>query len=356
MASSTRLLTLQPARFFSAGARDPAAGAWIHSDTLMAALCSTAMETGVLAEVFQDGAPPFLVSSVFIEIGGVRLYPRPLGPPPGPLPEGPENSPERQDFLRAWKSTAWISEGRLEALCEGRRVRYQPAEAPVWCLESERATVDPLPRTFLQAGNRVDRLGGGADLLKLSLIALPEGARLFFLTRLADESMRPDFDELVTLLGQAGLGGRRSSGKGQFELAWSRPAPGFLEVEGERGQAFPEERSEGPSRRGSGRWVLLSLYLPSRAEVERGVIEGAAAETLWRVGWIHSNGGPQACRKRPVRMLKEGTLLSGLPGDISGEVRNVAPPSFTRHPVWRDGRAFLVHCPGAAAPAAKEEP
>jgi hypothetical protein len=66
--------------------------------------------------------------------------------------------------------------------------------------------------------------------------------------------------------------------------------------------------------------------------------------TELRAGWIHS-GGPTSMRKRPVRMLVEGTVLpagGAVKGGIAGEVRDVRPGGFEGHPVWRDGRALAI--------------
>jgi hypothetical protein len=46
-------------------------------------------------------------------------------------------------------------------------------------------------------------------------------------------------------------------------------------------------------------------------------------------------------------MLVEGSVLAAA-GSLSGEVRDVRPEGFDRHPVWRDGRAFAIAYQGAS--------
>jgi CRISPR type III-A-associated RAMP protein Csm4 len=165
-----------------------------------------------------------------------------------------------------------------------------------------------------------------------SRLALPPGGRLFFLARLADPQLLAPLKELVARLGEAGRGGARSSGWGQFVLTGAHPAPSFL------GPPAPVAEDGGPL-------LLLSLYLPTREEAERGALDGMSGDSVVRGGWIHSSG-PTSFRKRAVRCLVEGTVLPRPRGGAAGEVRDVRPAGFDRHPVWLEGRAFAIRYGG----------
>jgi CRISPR Csm4 C-terminal domain len=284
------------------GERRP--GVAVHSDTLRAALLLVSEETGVLRGGFPEGRPAFSVSSVFEEAEGVRLYPRPR-PAPAPFASSDAAGPSGP-----WERIAWLTEDRLESLAEGRRVRLEPddvIDGRAWGMPSERSLRLPNVRS------------GGRG-------------RLFFLARTEDPALLAPLRELVARLGEAGLGRDRSRGAGQFQVAGVHAAPAFL----------GEGAAEGPPAAA----LLLSLYLPSRADVEAGVLDGAAVETLSRGGWIHS-GGPTEHRKRPVRMLAEGGVLPRSARGARGDVVDVRPEGFDRHPVWRDGRPFLIpYAPG----------
>jgi CRISPR type III-A-associated RAMP protein Csm4 len=165
---------------------------------------------------------------------------------------------------------------------------------------------------------------------------LPTGGRLFFAARLDDPALLAPLRELLARLGEAGLGGRRSTGAGAFTVDGSHAAPGFLAGDGDGGEgAAPRAR------------LLLSLYLPTRDEVARGALGGMGGDAVLRGGWIGS-GGPTGLRKRPVRMLVEGTVLAAAAGKVDGEARDVRPEGFAAHPVWRDGRALAISYGGGS--------
>jgi CRISPR type III-A-associated RAMP protein Csm4 len=332
--SSTYLFSLKAERRIAAGS----ASVVIHSDTLAAALRCVSEETGILREVFADpehapehaatARPPLRVSSVFPQAGGVRLYPRPLAVPRRLAADGETG---RTSLERSWERLEQVSEDRLESLAGGRRVRFEPedlVEDRVWAMPSERSLAG-LPRPEPVRGVAVDRAAGAVSRFTRPRLALPPGVNLFFLARFEDPHLLGHFKELVARLGEAGLGAGRAAGAGHFDLAGAHPAPAFLAREG------------GPDGGEGAGALLLSLYLPAREEVARGDLAGASAALLKRGGWIHS-GGPTGLKKRSVRMLVEGTVIARPAGRIEGEVRDVTPPGFDRHRVWRDGRAFTI--------------
>jgi CRISPR type III-A-associated RAMP protein Csm4 len=331
----TYVLTIEPS-----GAGIPPEGA--RSDTLHAALRSVAAETGALADAFAGPAPPFRVSSLFPEVEGVRLYPRPRAEPAAFASLDPFVV---EPFRRIWSGFQHVTEARLESLAEGRRVRFEPEDiigGRAWGMPSERG-LGGLPRSVRTPGAMVDRAGGGVDRFDRRRTIFPSGGRFFFIARLDQTSFLAPFRDLVARLGDAGLGGRRSTGGGRFSLAGATPAPLFL-WEGDSSRAGSEEGAK--DRRPPAR-LLLSLYLPSREEVAGGVLDGMAGETVLRGGWIGS-GGATSFRKRPVRMIAEGTVLPGARTPLAGECRDVRPEGFDRHPVWRDGRPLDIPYGGAA--------
>ncbi len=337
--SAAFVFTLEPARFFSS--RGSSGAAVIHSDTLMAALRCASEESGAAGEILAREPPPFVVSSVFPEVSGVRLYPRPLGLP---APLRAETAAEAERTLDAWRRVEWVSEARLESIAEGRRIRFDAddvAEGRVWGMPSERG-LEGLPRRVRRAGIAAGAGGsgpeGGVVRFEREEIALGPTTRLFFLARIEEPSALAPLRDLVERLGESGLGGGRSRGAGRFRLASAHAAPGFLGVERAAVERTGDAKSDGAA-------LLLSLYLPSCEEVEAGVLEGAALDLVVRGGWIHS-GGPTALRKRSVRMLQEGSVTAAAAPWPRGEVRDVRPADFDRHPVWRDGRAFAIRYRG----------
>ncbi|MGI6460889.1 MAG: type III-A CRISPR-associated RAMP protein Csm4 [Candidatus Hydrogenedentales bacterium] len=302
--------------------RAPKTGALVHSDTLHAALVSVAAMHG---SPLLKRAETLRVSSLYPSWGGVCFLPKPFLRPPGE--EGASNPLER----KRWKTIRLVSEGMLTAWLAGALEESQLAsEAPAGCalLQDELPTGAPVPRALMaeeiSAAVAVDRHGAGTmpfDRRGLR-VNTGEGCGAYFLAELEDAESGP-FRALADHLGEQGLGGERSVGYGRFEVASCEPVGGTLFATHGAADAF----------------LTLSLYLPTEEEVAAGALEAPAAyDCTVRGGWIHSAGGTTQ-RKRSLRMCVEGGVFKKISGR-HGDVRNTAPASFTRHPVYRSGLAF----------------
>ena len=135
-----------------------------------------------------------------------------------------------------------------------------------------------------------------------------------------------DLKAAIMLLGEEGIGGDRTVGKGQFE-------PTFTEY---KGSLF--------NTNASSYFVTLSMYLPSKSEIQKGLLQGenVSYDIEKRGGWIYSDFA-KSQRKRTVRMFQEGSVFKNTGREFYGKVVNVAPESFKRHPVFRNGLAFRIN-------------
>jgi CRISPR type III-A-associated RAMP protein Csm4 len=88
-------------------------------------------------------------------------------------------------------------------------------------------------------------------------------------------------------------------------------------------------------------YLLLSLYHPTETEIQQQALAEARYRLLTRRGWIFSIADTGQ-RRRAVRMLAEGSLLSG---PVIGNIVDVTPPAYRQiHSVYRSGLALTVHC------------
>jgi CRISPR type III-A-associated RAMP protein Csm4 len=180
----------------------------------------------------------------------------------------------------------------------------------------------------LAARVAVDRITATAALYFCGRVYYEEGCGLYLLVRYIDETYRSPLEKALLYLGEAGIGGQRNQGHGQFEL---QPSPNG---EGYRWKKdFPA-----PVDAGVNSQLLLSLYHPTRKEVSAGVLNHAQYELLLRRGWIGSPDG-SGVRRRGIRMLAEGAVFPDL--DITGDIQDLKPKGFP-HPVYRSGIAFTV--------------
>jgi CRISPR-associated protein Csm4 len=120
----------------------------------------------------------------------------------------------------------------------------------------------------------------------------------------------------VRLMADEGLGGKRSQGMGALGKV-------------------KEEEWDDEFFSGKGQYYMsLSSIYPGPDEVDK----LAYYEMAERSGYIYSQRG-RSLRKKRVRLLKEGSILSG---KISGKVIDISPEDFKEHKVYLNGKAFLI--------------
>jgi CRISPR-associated protein Csm4 len=298
-----------------------------HSDTLFGALCFGWVEahgSGALEELlgqFLTGKPPFVISSAFPRLGQIRLFPRPLLP----LPVGEGAAEELKDVR-------WVSEGLFRRWLAGENltaeVGPETVRGEVWVSGAEAARL-PQARgearwtAVLRPRVALHRVSSASNLYYVGGVYFAPGCGLFCLVLAEDGAAYGRVRAALEALGELGLGGERSLGFGRFAVE----------------DAGPWEVPDG-----QGRFVTLSLYHPTAAEVDAGVLGPEAAYRLAvRSGWVASAAWPGR-RRKWVRMLTEGSVLAGRGAGFYGDLADVTPDDRPpgAHPVYRYGYAFPV--------------
>lgn len=167
----------------------------------------------------------------------------------------------------------------------------------------------------------LDSIGSNSNVYYFNQLRFFPGSGLYCLVRCTDE-LWPLLQGCWRVLGDEGLGGDRSSGKGSFQVEF----PGEME--------FPEITQPGAT-------VLLGLYYPTAEESTN--LESSYS-LVQRAGYIYSPDEYNQ-RRQTVRMLAEGSVIYE-PPTLTGQMVDVTPPGFAAHRVWRDGRAFTVSAAG----------
>jgi CRISPR type III-A-associated RAMP protein Csm4 len=132
---------------------------------------------------------------------------------------------------------------------------------------------------------------------------------------------------VLAVLGEEGLGGKRSNGNGQFSL---EPA------------TLPDLRASE-----SAYVVVLSRTAPTQAQMAL-LRQPHAAYNLVLVGGFSGTPGDPPLVRRQVRMLVEGSVV-GAPaaGTLLGHLVDVTPEatSWLEHKIWRNGLGFTLPAP-----------
>lgn len=318
----------------------------LHSDTLFAALVSAWRMLGAqagqddlslpLLAPFVERRPPLRISSALPFAGPVQLLPRPL------LPLGVE---------KALKEVRYVSARALALIAQGARLTRERAErelvqgGQVWVLpeerdqiaelllagergEERRATLaalwarEPARMRLWWAGDElvprvsVDRRGAAANLFHTGRLRFAHGCGLAFWAAIDDEGYLAQLEAGLDFLQDEGLGGKRSSGHGQFD--W-------------RAADEPLPADEAPNR-----YLTLSLYTPHPEEYS--LLQSAWYRRILRRGWVFSPEG-RNLRRRGVWMLREGSVLAA---DPLGVMEDVQPEIGFAHPIWRYGYALTL--------------
>ena len=313
----------------------------ISSDSLFAALVARLAESVSADELesflapFQAGDPPFVLTSAFPFAGPVRFYPAPKGMPAGQ--EKGNGIPTKE-----LKRVQYISEGLFREILAGTTLPtlYPTAEK----LQGNQILISAAEKTSLPgtlhtpdgkvwAFERRPRVALGrpvqtANIFFTGRVVYEKGCGLWFGVRWLGEhtSLRQLFNALLQELGDAGLGGERSSGFGACQIQpWD-----MIEL------------PEGSNKR----WVSLSRYLPREDETQA-FYDPQAAYSLDHVGGWLDSPVKRGQRRRAVNLISPGSILGPVERTTPGQMVDVRPrypadPDPLGHGVYRSGIAISV--------------
>lgn len=285
-----------------------------HSDTLWSALCNALVRLyGDMAYfegfVSDPPIPPFLMSSAFPWCGDAYYFAKPLSPPN--VEDGLDLSLHKalkksrlisKDIFEAWINAQVLSRDDLELIKSGtRKLNYSVSD------------------------NVAARVALGHTAFTSSLYYVGEthfkaDSGLFFLVDFKESFCRDILLSCLRLLGEEGLGGRRSKGYGQFEFEES-----VLSI------SVPDSPD---------RYVTLSLLLPDALVLNALTEPDSFYGIAERKGWSLYPTMEQT-RWKPVFTLQEGSVLPGRCHPV-GKIVNVAPDEWNDKPIYRNGLAFAV--------------
>jgi CRISPR-associated protein Csm4 len=324
------------------------------SDALFAALVAQAAllegldpagtQPPAFVQPFLEDAPPLLHSSLFPRIATLPLLPRPA------LGLRFEDDALHQTLGKRLKRLRYLSPALFRAVCEGAPLGAAPllvqdgqvwltidearALPAPWCTlagESDaqyraRLAAQPVWRIEPVPHVTVDRTSGASAFYEVGRVIFAPGCGLALLVACApgsDDAMR-QFELLLGLLGESGIGGKRSVGYGAFRVAHGPPFN--YTAAGERA-------------------VLLSRFLPRRDEIALLQAPGSAYQLSNVGGWLLGPSGESRPRQ-VITVLAEGSVLDTQGRTLRGQIADVRPMSehgpLTPHPVYRSGLALTL--------------
>ncbi|WP_157209589.1 type III-A CRISPR-associated RAMP protein Csm4 [Methanotorris igneus] len=279
----------------------------VHSDTIFGAIINALIYLNVDIEPFVGAFEEnrFSISSAFPFRGEKLFFPKPFHIN-SYINKKIDKDPNLEGYLKLkkFKKKKFFDKENFEKMINGKipdldEINYE---------EKYGYKVADIPKIVL------DRITVNSHLYHISQVFFEDNAGLYFLFQGDDEIFKNYIKPAIRLLGDEGIGGKRTWGLGKFK-------PKFEDI------ALKTQESD--------LFVTLSLTIPKNKNVLH----------LWdfikRGDWIFTrNGKPR--RKPTIMMVKEGSILNKDPGEIidldnygnfSGEIG---------HKVLVNAKSFLI--------------
>ncbi len=326
--------------------------AYMPSDTLFAAMVATwawvaPQRLEETLALFNQGAPPFLLSSAFPYAGPVRLY-------PAPTLDAPLPANIRTDLGKKLKRLSHVSEQILQRWLRGDDLAGEVKETVitngkqltisnliqgerVWVSSQERQAIakalgkpDDEPealrlwREEITPHVVVGRVDNRPNLFHTGRVYFARQCGLWFGARYANPSWQGDVAQALHLMADSGMGGLRSAGHGAF--CWT--------------SSQVDDALPAPQAGGYG--LLLSRTAPTAGQMTALLAEHANYRLATVGGWC-GNDGEEPRKRRRVRLVAEGSVV-GWPDGPLGHLVNVNPNGGDglSHPVYRSGYGLAV--------------
>lgn len=267
------------------------------ADTLFSALYIEALKHGEdMADwLYQKACSgETLFSDAFPYIGETYYLPKPL--------RRVETSDAQGDsgIKKAFKSLTHIPMDEMEKYMRGDL-------DPI----SEKKKLGNLGKRYLKTSGAIH---GKAETepYHVGVYYFNSGCGLYFIVKLADEQDEDRIYELLDSLSFSGIGGKRASGLGRFEIN------GMRELD-------PQD-----FERAGKCYMSLSISLPRESEMEAALCH-AQYQVQKRSGFVASfEYAPEFRKKRDIFLLSAGSCFEG---NFQGDIYDVSDGG--RHPVYR---------------------
>ena len=301
-----------------------------YSDTLFSAWVSsyarlfgkTAVEELFKLFIDQPKQPPFRLSSTFIYHGETYYLSRPIehpnGYPKDDLAFAKEykklNYLPLQVWQRWYQGDGFTNADQAELELKVKQSKTGGALEQAHTFDYSKAYGSQrIPKVSL------DRTTRASNFYHVGFVQFQPDAGLYFLIHFptADPALETQLASALSLLGEDGIGGEKSSGAGRFTATWQLLDPVWQAV-----IAFSQPNA----------YSLISLLWEHPFAPES--LQGASYALRERSGWIASPVSGQQARRQAVQMFMEGSVF---PQAISGMLANVTPGTFKAHPIYRSG-------------------
>jgi CRISPR-associated protein Csm4 len=341
-----RLQMRAPLHVGEQGIGSEATLAHLPNDSLFSALVVNwrtlpELEPWLPALIDPVGPPPLLLTSAFPYAGEIRLLPKPA------LPFSPLQSGQG---MKEVKKARWVSMALFEqmvagvdqaALADLWKNAELVQEGAVWLTQADAEAAPPhlqrnatgerlIWRSDVVPRVTLDRRTNASQIYHIGRTYFADKCGLWFAAR--GEAIWLDrLEQVLEVMADAGVGGLRSIGNGQFALQKEGAAPAWLSA------------PTGSAINHGSYVVLLSRTAPSQAEMAL-LRANLANYQLTLVGGFSGTPGMNPLVRRQVRLLVEGSVIGAPTGETMGHLVKVTPEStpWLEHEIYRCGYGFAI--------------
>jgi len=180
----------------------------------------------------------------------------------------------------------------------------------------------------------VSRTGDDSNPYFVGAFIFREQAGLYFIAKIDDEKIKNEMETIITSLQYSGIGGKRSSGYGKFELAEDSIEldPDNYATEDDRKLATMFYSKEGDY------YMTLSVLSPQKGEINKDLLEGAFYTLIPRNGFVDSpHYSDRPLKRKSLVMFNAGSCFKK---KLKGDIKDVS--DHGGHPVYRYGKAMMM--------------
>lgn len=279
------------------------------ADTLFSALYIEAMHHGCNQELYEMASEgSILLSDAFPYIGDRYFLPKPMRyVEPQSRERG--NSTAKKKF----KKLRYIPVDQIKAYLSGN---MNPDDASLSTLGHEESQTMAAVRTD---GDTLPYVVGN--------YVYHDGNGLYIIAGYENDDCKMLLDDLLDSLSYSGIGGKRGSGKGRFQLLYGRNTETLQQL----------------LQNSTGNEMLLSTALPMESELES-ALEGASYLLQKRSGFVYSETyAEEARKKRDLYTMQAGSCFANR---FVGDIYDVSEQGA--HPVYRYAKGMFLGLPVAS--------
>ena len=180
----------------------------------------------------------------------------------------------------------------------------------------------------LHTKNKVSRIGEDTELYNIEVFRFNKDSGLYFIVQLPKE-WQEKFENVLESLSLTGIGGKKSAGYGQFIRE--------LKTENYKEDAiFLHTNLKKIST--SGKYLLLSSYLPQKDEIEKIKNKENGYQLIKRSGFVNSPKYSENSQKRKqLYMISSGAVLNFKPAGRLADLK-----LHGNHSVYRMGKPIVI--------------